>query len=133
MKQNDLKVIRHETLRSCMAESLYCEVEELDDQDGTWEWADWDGEKHSMSMKEAISKISSEEVWGWLDGKDTVHLWFDKNVDPKRLIAVIAHEVGHSYRPYHRDRFKEEQKAGLYEVVAGTAFEIMMDLLGSDR
>lgn len=129
MKQNDLTVIRYATSRACMAEFLDCEVDEVEDQDGTWIWGDYDGE-HSMPMKEAISKILSSRVWGWLGNKDTMHIWFAKNVDPKRLMAVIAHELGHSNRPWHRDTVREEQKASLYEEVAGTAFEIMSDLLG---
>ena len=132
MKQNDQNVIRYATLRACMAEYLGCEATEVEDQDGTWLWGDEDG-AHSMPMKEAISKILSRRVWGWLGNKDTMHIWFAKNVDHKRLLQVIAHEVGHSYRPWHRDTVREEQKADLYGVVAGTAFGIMMDLLGSDR
>ena len=128
MKQNDLTVIRHATLRACMAEFLRCDLDEVESQDGTWIWGDYDGE-HSMPMKEAISKILSSRVWGWLEGKDTMHIWFAKNVDPRRLIAVIAHEMGHSNRPYHRDTVREEQKASRYEWVAFTAFDIMSDLL----
>lgn len=131
MKQNDLLVIRHKTLRDCMADFLDCEVTEVEDQDGTWIWGDHDGE-HSMPMKEAVSKILSSRVWAWLGDKDTMHLWFAKNVDPKRLTAVIAHELGHSERPWHRDTIQEEQKASRYERVAGTAFEIMSDLLDHD-
>ncbi len=132
MKQSGHRVIRHETLRACMAEYFGCEATEVEDQDGTWIWGDVDGE-HSMPIKEAVSTILSFRVWGWLEGKDTMHIWFAKNVDPKRLLQVIAHEIGHSYRPYHRDAIKEEQKADLYGIVAGQAFGVMSDLLGSDR
>ena len=132
MKQNDNEVIRHATLRACMAAFLDCEADEVEDQDGTWIWGDVDGE-HSMPMKEAISTILSFRVWGWLEGKDTMHIWFAKNVDHKRLLQVIAHEVGHSYRPWHRDTVLEEQKADLYGVVAGQAFQIMDDLLSDPR
>lgn len=128
-----LKVIRYETLLECMAEFLDCEVSEVEGQPGTWIWGDWAGEEHRMSMKKAISKIlSDDEIWGWLEDKETMHLWFEKGIDPKSLIRVIAHEVGHSCRPFHREAVREEQKACMYGMVAGTAFDIMNDLLESE-
>jgi len=127
-----LKVIRYETRFESMAEHLGCDVSEVEDKDGTWIWGDWAGGEHSMSMKEAIPYALSREVWGWSENKDTVHIWFGKNVDPKKLLEVIAHEVGHTCRPYHRGSFKEERKASRYEEVAGTAYEIMSNLLESD-
>ena len=128
-----LKVIRYETLFECMAEHLGCDVSEVEDKDGTWIWGDWAGGEHSMSMKEAISKILSDsEVWGWLEDKETLHIWFDENVSSKKLLGVIAHEIGHSCRPFHRYAIKEEQKANMYEMVAGMAFDIMNNLLESE-
>ena len=115
-----------------MAEYLGCDVSAVEDQDGTWIWGDWAGGEHSMSMKEAISKIlSDDEVWSWLEDKETIHIWFDENVSSKRLLEVIAHELGHSHRPFHQGAIEEERKANMYEMVAGTAFDIMNDLLES--
>jgi hypothetical protein len=125
-----LKVIRYETLLECMAAFLGCEVSEVEDRDGTWIWGDWAGKEHRMSMKEAISKIlSDDEIWGWLEDKEIMHLWFEEGVDSKKLIGVIAHEIGHTCRPFHRGAVREEQKACMYGMVAGVAFDIMNDLL----
>lgn len=133
MSESDpLKVIRYETLLECMAEFLGCDESEVEDQDGTWIWGDWTGKEYRMSMKEAISKIVGDDVWSWLEDKETIHIWFDENVGSKRLLEVIAHEIGHSCRPFHRGAIKEEQKANTYEMVAGTAFDIMNDLLESE-
>lgn len=126
----DLRVIRYDNLLDCMAEYLGCEVSEVEDQDGTWIWGDWMGNERSMSMKDAIARIlSDDDIWGWLEGKEIIHIWFEKDIDPKKLIGVIAHEIGHSCRPFHRDTVKEEQKACMYQMVAGVAFDVMNDLM----
>ena len=124
-----IQLIVYDTLLECMAAFFDCDASEVQEQEGVWEWADWDGERHTESAKEVISTILAEsKVWAWVENKSIVHLWKDKEATQKQILNVLAHEIGHTHRPYHKDSFKEEQKAEKYAEVASLAFDMMKDL-----
>jgi len=128
MSDKTIQLVVYDTLINCMAAYLECEISEVEKAEGFWEWADWDGEKHSMPMQEAITEIKENNTWGWLEDKHIMHVWIGREAEPKEIIELLAHELGHSHRPYHKDTFKEEQKAGKYAEVAGTAYEMMCEI-----
>jgi len=95
-----------------------------------WEWADADGEPHKQPMREAIADIKAKEpVWAWVEDKHVLHIWIGDTATPAQVLGVLAHEVGHTYRPYHRCVFKEEQKAAKRADIAMLAFDIMNALI----
>lgn len=130
MTEADIHIVNYDTLLECMAAFLGCEEDEVESQEGVWQWGDEDGVNHEQPMQEAVAKIvSDEDVWGWIEDKWRVHIWFGDQCTPERLIGALAHELGHGRRPFHRDTFVEETKACKYGSVAMTAFEIMNDLM----
>jgi len=130
MTAPDIQVVEYDTLLDCLAAYFKCDIPELKTLKGNWEWTDWQGDVHSQSMKAALVTLMLErKVWGWLEDKHTIHIWVDKSATPKQVIRVLAHELGHSHRPFHRNDSKEEQKAALYAEVAETAFDMMGDLV----
>ena len=129
MVDHVIQLIVYDTLLECMAAFFDCDTSEVQKQEGVWEWADWDGEQHSQSTREAISTILKErKVWGWVEEKSIVHLRKDEEATQKEILNVLAHEIGHTHRPYHKDSFKEEQKAEKYAEVATLAFDMMNSL-----
>ena len=129
MSDPSIQFILYDTLFECMASYFDCEVSEIKEQKGVWEWADYDGKKHSVSMEDAINDIlSNGKTWGWVENKKRIHFWKDKSATKKQIIRTLAHELGHTHRPFHRDTFKEEQKAEKYAEVAETAYDIMGEI-----
>jgi hypothetical protein len=43
-------------------------------------------------------------------------------------VRLIAHELGHTHRPYHRSSTVEEAKAERYATVATIAFNTMKEM-----
>lgn len=129
MSKPDISVINYDTLLECLAAYFGCEWDEVKDQEGRWEWADEDGTQHCTPTQKAMDYILTEKcVWGWVEDKHRVHIWFNDQVSQEELVGALAHELGHARRPYSKDTFKEEEKACKYGSVAATAFAIMTDL-----
>jgi len=124
-----IKVRKYDDLKECIAAYFECDVDEIPSQEGMWYWSDADGTRHSWTMDDALSHIMKKNCWSWVDDKEIIHIWYAPEVERYTLISVLAHELGHIERPYHRDRFAEEQKAAKYERVAETAMDIARDLL----
>jgi hypothetical protein len=123
-----IEIKRHETIDDCLAAHFHCSVDELDQIDGEWRWAEADGEHHVQGVQESLVDIRKRDCWGWVENKHRIHVWYAKNVDIRNLFALFAHEIGHLERPYHNDNYVEEQKARKYERVALTTLDIMYDL-----
>lgn len=71
-----------------------------------------------------------EGTWGFCRNKKEIHVWVDKKVASKRsIVRLLAHEIGHKQRPFHRLSSKEEDKAESYAAVALTAYDIMEHLV----
>ena len=96
-------------------------------ESGWWEWLDADGCKHKIKLQDAIKRHKKEGCWGWVENKDTIHLWVGKKCSSENLIRLIAHELGHMNRPFHRSLI-EEQKAERYAAVAQLSLIIMGDV-----
>lgn len=94
--------------------------------DGTETINGFDGEggEYSLSVDEFIKNVSSFGCWGFCEGNENIHIWYDEKVELKSLIHFLAHEKGHMNRPHHKDKEREEMKAELYGNTAVFAFEI---------
>lgn len=129
----ELVIVRYDTLRECLAAYLCCECDKVEDQEGIWQWSDAHGTHHESSMKDAIALILQDLVWGWVEDKHILHVWTSDQATPEHILNMLAHEMGHTRRPWHRDTFLEEQKACGHALVAVTAFQIMNEFLEEDR
>lgn len=92
---------------------------------------DGDGVNYTLSVEDMLTSVRKMGCWGFCDNKTCIHVWFAADVDIKDLIRLLAHERGHSLRPFLRDSAAEERKAGKYEEAAVFAFEIAQELIKS--
>ena len=123
-----LNVHTYDTIETCIAAFYGCEEGEIHDQE-KWTW-EHNGKITVWGMRRMIRSRKQCGTWGWCEHitKD-LHVWVADYAEPKCVIRLLAHEIGHRQRPYKRDNFAEERKASLYEDVALTAFEIMEDIM----
>ena len=110
------EIVRYKTLDACMKAFG---VEGL----GHWKWMDADGKLFTMSLKEMKAKSRKRRCWAWVENKETIHLWMGNGCKEETLVRVLAHEMGHMERPFHRGPI-EEQKAAKYERVAMDAYRM---------
>jgi hypothetical protein len=47
-----------------------------------------------------------------------IHVWVTPHTELGKAVGTIAHEIGHSLSPVHRDHDKDETKASKYEGAA---------------
>lgn len=131
MTNQEIQVVRHDTLLGCLAAYFDCSIPELKTLKGSWEWIDADGNYHSQPMKAAlVTAVLERKAWGWLEDRRILHIWCDKKATPVQVLKVVAHEIGHSRRPHHRKGLRDERKAAQYARVAMMAFDIMSGLIG---
>lgn len=129
MSGHDFQLKVYSTLLECMASYFNCDVSEVKSQQGYWEWVKPDGTKCRHTVQVVIDLvIEKNKVWAWIEDKHIIHIWHDKEADQQEIISTLAHEIGHSYRPFHRDRHKEEIKAEKFADVAAQAFYLMNNL-----
>ncbi len=88
-----------------------------------------DGRPYTMTRKKAMTAYRKRKCWGFCRGKSEVHLWIGKKATKEQVIGLIAHELGHMARPFRQETQAEEIKAGRYEKIAKTAYNIATDLL----
>jgi hypothetical protein len=118
-----INIKRHRTINSCLAAYFSCKVKDLDSIDGDWVWMNSFGEYHSCPNQDKIKEIRKENTWGWICDKNTIHLFIRKKATMAEIIYTVAHEFGHTHRPFHRNMV-EEQKASKYADVAIVAYEL---------
>lgn len=119
----NLKITRYRTLRECLAAFGL-----RPDDKGWWKWMDASGKKHRMSYSRSIEKIKEKGYWGFIDNKRTIHVWARTRTPMADVVGLLAHEIGHAQKPYHRTLL-EEEKASKYELVAKSAYLAARDLM----
>ncbi len=126
----------YETFSECLAAFLEVEGHQKAIHDGVWEWVDRFGVQHTIQIESAKRKIRKMGVWAFTQDKKTIHLWIkDATVPLSTVVAVIAHEMAHIKRPWHRSFSEEEQKACEYEDVAYNATiaaELIIEKVAND-
>ena len=123
-----ISIIRYPTLRSCLKSFG------LDDNSkGYWQWPDADGNKHRSQNGTAIKELKNRSCWGWVENKKIIHVWVGKRATLSDVVSLLSHEIGHLERPFHKNRFSEEQKASKYQRVAVKALKAAQDLLNDNN
>jgi hypothetical protein len=116
-----VKKVRYETLKDCITAFLGNQPGVTIDTVGEWVTS-----KERMTMKEMIARHTEIGCWGWCENKEIIHLWVGEHADILNVINLIAHEVGHTMRPWHKDHLAEEDKACRYGDVARDALMLML-------
>lgn len=122
-----VEIIRYESLEKCVAAFLGCSPEEI--PDGKWWWAEEDGSVHAWPMSRVLRVRRKRGTWGWCEDKKVLHLWVAPYAEFKCVLRLVAHELGHTKRPYRRLRSQEEAKADTYANVAVLAYGIATELV----
>ena len=116
-KKVQVQVVVYRSLEGCMKAFGETKL-------GHFEWMSADGKKYRMSLKETVRLSRAAGCWAWAEDKKAIHLWMGKGCTKEELFGVLAHEIGHMERPFHRT-LREEQKAAKYERVALAAYGLM--------
>lgn len=124
---DNLHIYTYDTLEECIAAFHGCGTAEIYSK-GPWTWEE-NGRITVWGMRRMIRSRRKCGTWGFCRNKKELHLWVSKYAEPKRIIRLLSHELGHMQRPFKRDSLAEERKAESYCNVAVTAFELMTDLL----
>lgn len=118
--------IVHDTLEEAMDEC----VKVMGDENTRIRGFTANGEFYDYEKESIIDVYRGGGVFGFVVDKKHIHLWFNKEiVGMERLIAIIAHELGHIQRPYHRRGEFEEKKAEVFSHVALVAYGAAKELL----
>lgn len=86
------------------------------------------GSEYAHTLAEVLSSINEMKCWGFCDNKQSIHVWYQKDVEFRELVKLLAHERGHMEAPYYNDN-REEIKAGLYQDVTVFAMDVATKLL----
>lgn len=113
----------YDSLEECMSSFFNCEPNEVKNLPH-WKWMD-DGRYRVWSMSRVLRNRRKTGTWGFCRGKKEIHVWIGNNAKKESIISLLAHEIGHTKRPYRRTRELEESKAETYAEVAKIAFEMM--------
>lgn len=130
MKVKEVPVVQYKTINACMAAYFCCDVKDLDTLEGKWKFMSADGTEDICANKDAIKDIRKLSAWGWVEGKETIHLFVRKSAKLKDVISLLAHEVGHTRRPFHKSVI-EEKKACIFAEVARCAFDLSTEILNN--
>ena len=86
------------------------------------------GEYNQASFWDMKKDILQKGHWGFCNEKEEIHIWTSAKTTDKQKIRLIAHEIGHTNRPFHNDIEKEEAKAEKYADVTAKAWDLMQQL-----
>ena len=121
---NILKLKIYTTAEECFEAFWHCPISEIEEMGGVGEG----GDEITISAKDALSNIVRVGCWGFCDNKNVIHVWLSNECEMSDLVHMLAHERGHTLRPFHRDDEAEERKSEKYGEVARFAFTIANQL-----
>ncbi len=130
MKVKKVPVVQYKTINACMAAYFDCKVKDLDTLEGTWQFMSADGTEDICANEQAIKDIRKLGAWGWVENKETIHIFVRKSAKLKNVISLFAHELAHTRRPYHRSLI-EEKKACVYAEIACDAFDMATEIFNN--
>lgn len=122
-----ISLVPYDSLEECMASFFYCEPKELKNLPN-WKWID-EGRYKVWPMTRVLRIRRKRGTWGFCRDKKEIHIWIGINAKKKSIIRLLAHEIGHTKRPYKRIKELEEDKAEVYAEVARMSFEMMEYIL----
>ena len=90
---------------------------------------DQDKEQYYPAVFDDMKKdIEMRGHWGFCNDKEEIHIWCTPDTPDEKKLRLIAHEIGHTKRPFHKDIEKEEAKAEQYAEVTAKAYDLMQQL-----
>jgi hypothetical protein len=126
VRRSPVRVYAYPTLRACLEAYFGRPYGELIDTE--WEFAGVGGRRKKMKMRKVVSEFSHKRRWGFVTRKRELHLWVGRGCSLSQAVYLVAHELGHTRKPYLTP-CREEKKAEAYGVVAFDAVEIARRLL----
>lgn len=130
-----IKIKIYNSVQECFEAHLGCKLSEIGEMGGF----DGDGREYKFSPEEAMENMIETGCWGFCDEKLTIpvlHVWCSPKCQMDNLIHLLAHERGHTLKPWHRKPEREEVKAERYGETARFAYQVALsirELLGADE
>jgi len=83
-------------------------------------------EVYKYTAENLFALLVEEGYWGFVKGEKSVHLWIDKGKKSFKdvLIYLVAHEIGHTIKPFYKRASDEEIKATRYEEFVELAYRV---------
>lgn len=118
-EEQTITIFRYPTSKSCMEAFFERDIDKVkickgyDDEGNPWK----------CTSDEFLKYIRKNGCWAFIDLDNTIHIWHRKNTSIEKLVELLAHELGHTQRPYKYDLKEEEIKAGKYSHTARYAYQ----------
>ena len=90
-------------------------------------------EYYNASFDDMKRDIKMKGHWGFCNEKEEIHIWATPETSKRDKLRLIAHEIGHTTRPFHKDIQLEETKAERYAEVAAKAYDLLEQLDGYNK
>ena len=122
-----IKIKIYDSAQECFEAHLGCKLSEVDVMGG----CDGDGNEYEFTPEAAMENMAKTGCWGFCDDKaiiPTLHIWCSPDCQVDNLIHLLAHERGHSLKPWHRSEAKEEIKAERYGETARFAYQVALQV-----
>lgn len=127
-----MKIIRHpdaESIALAYFSMGDVEVKSLDEVENVG-GHDEKGAEVEVSVEQWMTGMRENGFWGFIDEpNETVHLWLGDNPDPKMILTLVGHELGHATGEPATDSYWEEERAMGYGRVAAQSYAVMRRLL----
>jgi len=115
-----IKIMIYDSAQECLESHLGYKFSEISEMGGY----DGQGNEYRFSPEQALENMTERGCWGFCNDKDTFHIWVAADCAIDDLIHLLAHERGHTLRPFYRQEEKEEIKAERYGETARFAYQI---------
>ena len=122
-----IKIKMYDSAQECFEAHLGCKLSDVDVMGG----CDGNGNEYKFTPETALENLVKTGCWGFCDDKGVVpilHIWCSPDCQIDNLIHLLAHERGHTLRPWHRSQEKEEMKAERYGDTARFAYQVALQV-----
>jgi hypothetical protein len=120
----EVKLIRYDDLKECVAASCACEGESIDNAE-TWGGTDQDGKEVSYPLEKMLEGLNEQGIWGFAHGpRNTIHYWMNETADPQQIHWFLAHELAHLFMPEVANDYEEEMQAERIGAIAAKAHSL---------
>lgn len=126
-KNQKIKIKIYDSVQECFEANLDCKLSEIEEMGGF----DGDGNEYKFTPQEAMENMVKRGCWGFCDEKSTIpiiHIWCSPECQIDDLIHLLAHERGHTLRPWHSSPQREEMKADRYGETARFAYQVALQI-----
>ncbi len=123
-----IRIKIYDSVQECFEAHLGCKLSDIGEMGGY----DADGKEYKFTPQEAMGNMKEMGCWGFCNDKSNIpilHVWWSPECQITDLIHLLAHERGHTLRPWHSSEEKEEMKAERYGKTARFAYQVAMQLM----